>query len=355
VDHCIRETVKDRVIGVAGVQRLGRTRAAATRGETRERHLWHTARVSIDRGSGSTVARWFLLVCFGLVLHPRSTAADPGNTDAADSAPLTATLTAATTSTRGDALIVGSSSMNQALGRLIEHELERLGYSVTRKAVSAAGLARPDYRDMNAIVEELPISSSTAAVFIYIGMNDAQSIWLRPGEQLAFGRTYLPWTDARWQGLYVQRAQEFFERICERGAQRAIVLLPVDVKRERLQTRLKRIRELQAQAASSSSCAVALSTAGDLGRFDSAGASLRKRDGLHMSSRGAHAVWRRIQAEALHLVGTPEAPLEGRGPWCSPSCRLGQGLRFRPEPRAAAQEDLARLSGGPLSSECSVW
>jgi hypothetical protein len=308
--------------------------------------------VSIDRGSCSTVARWFLLVSFWLVLHPRSAAADQEGTDDADGAPLTASTLS---SNRGDALIVGSSSMNQALGRLLESELERLGYRVTRKAVSAAGLARPDYRDMNAILEELPISASTAAVFVYIGMNDAQSIWLRPGEQLAFGRTYLPWTDARWQGLYVQRAQEFFERICERGAQRAIVLLPVDVKRERLQNRLKRIRELQAQAASSSSCAVALSTAGDLGRFDSAGASLRKRDGLHMSARGAHAVWRRIQAEVLHLVGTPEARPEWRGPWCSPSCRLGQGLSFRPESRAATHEALASLTGGSHSADCSVW
>jgi lysophospholipase L1-like esterase len=343
--------VKDRVTGVERVYRAGRTRSPAARGETRERHLWHTTLVSIDRGSCSTVARWLVLILSWVVLHPRSAAADSEDTDDSDGV----RLTASTMSSRGDALIVGSSSMNQALGRLIEHELARLGYRVTRKAVSAAGLARPDYRDMNQILEELPISASTAAVFIYIGMNDAQSIWLRPGEQLAFGRTYLPWTDARWQGLYVQRAQEFFERICERGAQRAIVLLPVDVKRERLQTRLKRIRELQAQAASSSSCAVALSTAGDLGRFDSAGNSLRKRDGLHMSTRGAHAVWRRIQAEALHLVGTPEARPEQRGPWCSPSCRLGQGLRFRPESRAATHEALARLTGASPSSDCTVW
>jgi lysophospholipase L1-like esterase len=276
---------------------------------------------------------------------------DPDDSEELESAPITAT------STRGDALVVGSSSMNQALGRLITRELEQRGYRVTRKAVSAAGLARPDYRDMNQIMEQLPISESTAAVFVYLGMNDAQALWLRPGEQLAFGRMYLPWTDARWQALYAQRAQEFFERICERGAQRAIVLLPVDVKRERLQRRLKRIRDLQAQAASSSSCAVALSTAGDLGRFDSAsGGPLRKRDGLHMSASGANAVWRRIQAEALRLVATAEPRhAAGRGPWCSASCRLGQGLRFRPESRTATHDTLTSILDGATGPDCPVW
>jgi hypothetical protein len=246
--------------------------------------------------------------------------------------------------------------MSQALGRLIARELERRGYRVTRRGVSAAGLARPDYRDMNQIVEELPISESTAAVFVYLGMNDAQSIWLRPGEQAAFGREYLPWGDERWHALYVQRAQEFFERICERGAQRTIVLLPVDVMREKLQHRLKRIRDLQALAASSSSCAVALSTAGDLGRFDSAGVSLRKRDGLHLSPRGADAVWQRIQAEALRLVASA-APrrVAGRGPWCTAACRLGQGLRFRPEPRAVTTEAPLSLVDSPPGSGCPVW
>jgi hypothetical protein len=296
------------------------------------------------------------------MLHPRNVVAeaeDLGDTeetvDTSDTvdvevSPMT------TTASRGDALVVGSSSMNQAFGRLIARELESRGYRVTRKAVSAAGLARPDYRDMNQIMEELPISSSTAAVFVYLGMNDAQSIWLRPNERQAFGRgEYLPWTDERWHALYVQRAQEFFERICERGAQRAIVLLPVDVQRERLQRRLKRIRDLQAQAASSSSCAVALSTAGDLGRFDSSGAPLRKRDGLHLSASGAQAVWRRIQSEALRLVASAEPRREGRGPWCSASCRLGQGLRFRPAPHAAMHETLASALDGAAGSDCSVW
>jgi hypothetical protein len=203
-----------------------------------------------------------------------------------------------------EALLVGSSSMSQSLGRIITRELEQLGYRVMRKGVTSAGLARPDYRNMNEIVEDLPISDDTAAVFVYLGMNDAQALWLGPTERRAFGRRFLPWSDARWDALYMRRARDFFERICQRGAQRTIVLLPVDVQRFRLQRRLKRIRMLQALAASSSSCAVALSTAGDAGRFQVSGVRMRLSDGVHMSFPGASAVWRRIRQQVLRLVGT---------------------------------------------------
>ncbi len=230
-----------------------------------------------------------------------------------------------------EALVVGSSSMNQSLGHIITRELEQRGYRVTRKGVSAAGLARPDYRNMNEIVGSLPISDDTAAVFVYLGMNDAQALWLEPRERRAFGRQFLPWSDARWDALYTRRARDFFEGICQRGAQRTIVLLPVDVQRDRLQRRLKRIRALQAQAASSSSCAVALSTAGDMGRFEVSGVPMRLRDGLHMSFPGASVVWRRIQHQALRLVGAGAPQPIVFGPWCDTPCRLGEGLRHRPD------------------------
>lgn len=256
-----------------------------------------------------------------------------------------------------EALVVGSSSMNQSLGHIITRELEQRGYRVTRKGVSAAGLARPDYRDMNEIVEDLPISDDTAAVFVYLGMNDAQALWLKPHERRAFGRQFLPWSDARWDALYTRRARDFFERICQRGAQRTIVLLPVDVQRDRLQRRLKRIRTLQSQAASSSSCAVAVSTAGDMGRFEVSGVPMRLRDGLHMSFPGASAVWRRIQHQALRLVGAaePQAPISG--PWCDTPCRLGEGLRHRPDELGPTlAENLGSAADGfKPGPRCTSW
>jgi lysophospholipase L1-like esterase len=204
-----------------------------------------------------------------------------------------------------DAVLVGSSSFNQSFGRLIARELERRGYQVARKGVSGAGLARPDFRDMNQVLESLPIGRSTAAVFVYIGVNDAQAAWLYPHERGASGLASVPFGAADWDAVYARRTREFLERICQRGARRAVVLLPVDVERPDMQRRLERVRELQVQAASSTSCAVTVATAGDAGQFDAGGTPKRLPDGFHMSARGAQIVWSRIEPAVVQLLGAP--------------------------------------------------
>jgi hypothetical protein len=168
--------------------------------------------------------------------------------------------------------------------------------------VTSAGFARPDYRDMHAVMERLDIDEHTAAVLVYLGVNDAQSLRLTPRERAALGRRWLPWRDERWSRVYEQRARRFVERICERGAGRVLVLLPVDVARDRLQQRLQRIRRLQARAAAATSCGVAIWTDGDVGRLDAAGLSRRRRDGFHMTRHGARVVWERIRERALASI-----------------------------------------------------
>jgi hypothetical protein len=201
-----------------------------------------------------------------------------------------------------EAVLVGSSSFNQAFGHILAHALERRGYQVTRKGVSGAGLARPDYKDMNQVLEALPIGSNTAVVFVYLGVNDAQSVWLYPSERGASGPTSLPFGAADWDAVYAQRTREFLDRICQRGARRAVVLLPVDVDRPGMQRRLDRIRDLQARAAAETSCAVAVATAGDAGQFETEGVPKRLPDGYHMSAHGARIVWQRIEPQVLRLL-----------------------------------------------------
>lgn len=201
-----------------------------------------------------------------------------------------------------DAVLVGSSSFNQGFGRLIERELAQRGYRVTRKGVSGSGLARPDFCDMQQALETLPIGTNTAAVLIYLGVNDAQPLWLHPHERSAPGASTLPFGTAAWDSAYEARAREFYERICQRGARHAIVLLPIDVNRPALQQQLEHIRDLQVQAAGQTSCAVALSTAGDAGNFEVAGQPKRAPDGYHMSNLGAQIVWSRVEARVLELI-----------------------------------------------------
>ncbi len=245
--------------------------------------------VSARNNSPWPVARWIaaLSCCLSLALPKESAAESPAGVELG----------------KGDAVLIGSSSFNQSFGRLIAHELERMGYQVTRKGVSGAGLARPDYRDMNLVLESLPIGDTTAAVFVYLGVNDAQAVWLYPDERGTSGVASVPFGGPDWDAVYARRTREFLERICERGAQRAVVLLPVDVNRTGMQRRLERIRELQALAASQTSCAAAVQTAGDEGDFEVAGVSKRLPDGYHMSSRGARVVWQRIEPVVVRLLG----------------------------------------------------
>jgi hypothetical protein len=203
---------------------------------------------------------------------------------------------------KADAVLVGSSSFNQSFGQLIERELARRGYQVTRKGVSGAGLARPDFQDMNQVLEALPVGDDTAAVFVYIGVNDAQAVWLYPHERANAAVTAVPFGAADWDAVYARRTRDFLHRICQRGARKAIVLLPVDVNRPELQQRLQRIREIQVKAAAETSCAAVVQTAGDEGRFEVAGLPTRLPDGYHMSERGAQLVWDRIEAHVSRLL-----------------------------------------------------
>lgn len=233
-------------------------------------------------------AWWGALVALAVSVIPGSSAAE----HRADEPPR-----------KTDAVLVGSSSFNQSFGHLLARQLEQRGYQVTRKGVSGAGLARPDFHDMKQVLESLPVDSETAAVFVYLGVNDAQAVWLYPHERGTAGSAAVPFGAADWDEVYARRTREFLERICQRGARKAIVLLPVDVNRPELQQRLRRIRELQSRVAAETSCAVVVQTAGDEGRFEVAGQPIRLPDGYHMSQRGAQIVWDRIQSRVWQLLG----------------------------------------------------
>jgi hypothetical protein len=92
------------------------------------------------------------------------------------------------------------------------------------------------------------------------------------------------------------------------------MVLPVDVKRPRLQRRLHRIRALQAQAARQTSCGVALSTAGDEARLAASRTpQLRHRDGFHLTAKGAKLVWNRIRGAAQRALQPRAVSIEATG------------------------------------------
>jgi len=268
-------------------------------GRLQGRSSWRGAYRWIAAGASSVVARSAVGALVLLAAPSSARAIDGATPDHSDPR---------------EAVLVGSSSFNQSFGVLIEQQLARWGYQVTRKGVGGAGLARPDFRDMNQVLDGLPISARTDAVFVYLGVNDAQPLWLYPGERASASAATLPFGTPTWEARYEARTHGFYERICQRGARRAIVLLPVDVNRSQLQQRLARIRDLQMQAAARSSCATVLSTSGDAGQFEVGGVAKRLADGFHLSQFGASIVWDRVRGHVLGLLSLSSRGAPGLAP-----------------------------------------
>ncbi|MET0384410.1 MAG: hypothetical protein ABW321_00555 [Polyangiales bacterium] len=216
----------------------------------------------------------------------------------------------AASQSRGSLLLFGSSSINDTFGHLISEDLARLGFIVARHGYSSAGLARPDFRDLRDALAQLPIERNLSTVLFYVGANDAQTMWLRPEERrpsdTAEQAPWVTWEDARWSSVYEARVTELLRSVCDRGAKRAILLAPVDVANERMQSRLDRIRQLQAHAASTSECGHFVPTAGDTATFQSPGPGepLRAADGYHMTRTGAIRVWERVRGQMLSLLAS---------------------------------------------------
>lgn len=205
------------------------------------------------------------------------------------------------------AMIFGSSSVKGSLGRVIESDLRGHGYEVTRLGVVGAGLARPDYRDMRALVDTLPLAEGAAMVFVYLGVNDGQALWLRPGDRQRPGERWLPWSHPRWPTVYRRRAQRLYETLCQRGARQVVVLLPVEVTKPRLERKLERIRALQREAAERVPCAMAVSTKGEDG-FVADGKPTRLADGFHLTLVGARRVWQRVKRRAALALAPTQGP-----------------------------------------------
>lgn len=205
--------------------------------------------------------------------------------------------------TKGKIVLIGSSSMNDAFGILMADSLEKSGYKVERKGYPAAGLSRPDFRDMMKVLPEIPVNKSTDAVLVYIGGNDAQALYLRENERPPKSDGWIRWEDDRWDEVYTKRVQDFVEGLCKKGAKKVIVLPPVDVEGDKMHKKLERVRQAQIKGANATSCGAAVPTAGDRGKFTVDGERMRAKDGIHMSPAGAARVWKRVEPKIKELIG----------------------------------------------------
>ena len=214
-------------------------------------------------------------------------------------------------------LLFGSSSVRGSFGRVITEELGRRGVAVVRRGYSAAGLARPDYRDLREVLRGLPLEGTVRMVMLYIGGNDAQGIWLRPDERHDDSPhpEWIWWNDDRWHSVYVGRAVALIQSLCARGMQHVIVLPPADVRSARLQSRLERVRHSLKRATEQTECGRFVSTAGDVRQLETAelaGEPLRTPDGVHMTTAGAIRIWNRVRDTVLALAKSSGRPLRAQ-------------------------------------------
>jgi hypothetical protein len=208
---------------------------------------------------------------------------------------------------RGRVVLVGSSSVTDALGDVIAEHVEREGYAVVRRGHPSAGLARPDFRDMDQILSSAPIGPGTDAVLLYVGGNDAQPLWLKPEERGGGRDAWIRWDDqAAWSEVYERRVQKLIDAACARGARRVVVLPPGDVVDAKLQARLERVRVVQERAAAGSKCGRSVATTGDAGELEASKPPLRGPGGVHMTRAGAMRVWGRAGPRVLRLVTAQE-------------------------------------------------
>ena len=213
-----------------------------------------------------------------------------------------------------DVVIIGSSSVNGALGRRIQEELKNNGYHTVRNGKSSTGFARPDFHDWIKQVPSLIKPIPPKAIIVFAGVNDGQGLWLHKKERTQKGKRgrwiYFQHEEP-WSKKYEERVRAFFTELCNKGVGRVVMLLPVDVIPKKLEGRLKRIRKLQA-AATNGNCGVAISTSGDLDLFKTsrkAKRTFRAEDGVHTSRKGAEAIWKRIGAGLISSL--PPADQEG--------------------------------------------
>lgn len=201
-----------------------------------------------------------------------------------------------------DVVLIGSSSVNGALGRMIESELETAGLRVERHGRSSTGLARPDFFDWQDEAGTLHGLEAMRGVVVYMGGNDTQALRLRREESPEGTRgeaSWIAWRDeARWVEIYTARTHALVDALCDAGAPRVMWVLPTDGDREGWADRIHRIQDAQAAGVRGTTCGVVV---------DPRGLRITDRstsDGVHLTRTGARDVWRIIGPPLIAGLGS---------------------------------------------------
>lgn len=95
-------------------------------------------------------------------------------------------------------LAIGSSTMGSAIGPMLRRSLGARGVYVAVKAKSSSSLARPDFFDWPATLQDLVRREAPDLVVVALGVNDAQTV-------VAPRRKGVKTDDPRWDAAFAER------------------------------------------------------------------------------------------------------------------------------------------------------
>lgn len=211
-------------------------------------------------------------------------------------------------------LAVVGDSLSISLGSELEKTLgSRPGLAFVRLGKVSSGLARPDFFDWDRNLEDLARSYRPDAVAVMLGANDNKHLRMPDGSQITYGTP-------QWDKDYAARARHMVEIIRRHNPQATVFWLGAPVMADNaLSGDLRHINALLRKTmASLPDCHFVdtwqLFSAPD-GSFVfskddvEGGATLRARDGVHMTQAGAQALAGRcLAALESRLVLGPPAP-----------------------------------------------
>lgn len=136
-------------------------------------------------------------------------------------------------------LIIGSSTMGGALGRLLLNQFESAGLRAFRKAKASSGLARPDFFDWPTVAGDLQREHRPDATVVMFGGNDGQSLYMGKRSTPPWVR----WHEPEWYETYSQRVRQFADAVAPNGEHVYWIGMPV-VKSSKLNNKVQRMNKI---------------------------------------------------------------------------------------------------------------
>jgi hypothetical protein len=209
---------------------------------------------------------------------------------------------AVTTEARPRLLLIGDSMIAGGFGLFLARALEAdHGVEVIRQGKTSTGLARPDFYDWIDVGARLREKEQPTAVAVMFGGND--------GQGLHMGRDadpeWIRWQDPGWTPEYRRRVDALADAVAPVGSGVGLFWIGMPVMGlERLHERVRHMnviyRAQMAIRAHSEFIDIWDALAEDYGRFartmiiDGKRRFIRSRDGVHLSTTGAHYLVRNV-------------------------------------------------------------